>query len=1203
MPRRWSALRSNAGSSSSSGGVVGTIRAGKALLQLATAFNMPNRDASSEEEDSFTTGTKPKRRSRFSFNMPKMSKPTGSGGGKLAKMLGRASLDPEKAKAAAIAAAEAEHKARTQGKFNVPTAPQKQNTFKQPDHLEQVDKAIHVASSAKKAKKFTRETTLGRIMKEKWVDEGTLNEQPAAANEDSIHKPLPVIPKKSSRFGAAFRLVSVRKSNRGTGSSAQFDDMSARRSDRSLDEDSEMSTMHSPQAALRHATGTLNLGARKRPLAGAHPVYPYEALVFKGGGAKGSIYPGAIRALEDYNILPYIKRFAGASAGACVAALLAIGLTAKQLFRELESTDLFAMIKDGDSTVTSTIHLVNRYGMNPGAALYRYLGLIFYKYLGNADVTFRQLYDSFGVELAICVTNVTRCSSEFLHVKTSPNYPIRKAVRMSMSLPFIIEPCKEINVHGLIHEETQHAEWHAERASLRRQMIGAMHAQRQKHGHTHHNVLGSSAKKHNGKAGVDAHGHMLEYYVDGGVLNNYPIDAFDGWWLSMKPEHAFNRMLIGTGGHANYLKRFEGYNRSVLGFRLTAAAEPDGMQSRLGNDKLELKIRSMEAAALPSTHKASEYRKQREAFDKDAKSRVKMHHDLKVSMDWLKALYALWEEHHAAEGHELIDAITRCDGDLLAIIRQLSPPEELIHVLGLESDEDLAARLDEVYRAQIRGKSSLHEQYNGGSKHPDPKTKRLLDELSMVLFEIEKMCESLGQHLMESLVGCDPAGCPSLEKFLMRTLDAIQGTADERVQTKENMRRTVFLDTEYVGVLDFKLDERDFDFLWRKGYATTVHWLEKRIDKQKEYAERDKKKQAEGIMPSRLPANPHLMADLAQRMSDRMSDRMSSDDTELASPSYTHEPRWVTDATAGSGGSPKVSKAWGVAAAWAMTAKKQKEKEDGYVEATRNDHSDSVAELRLQLDGARAKCQELEKQLQEARRTPHRPAGDAPANRSPRTKGLPQMRRAGSENPSRQDIFLAQARFLEGQEEGLGLSARNDEEDDGEAALISPYPNGRPMPGSMPEVDSTPKLRPSSLRLSSFLSSEESEGVVRVDSGKPDFGVLGGVAGLVATGVNSLGKSLKDLGEHAASPMGRMQSASMVGRTSFNGTMAMSPNTPVSPADSYPAGARDRAASPPNVEKGLVAQMVRSLSSFSQDYYDQNNESSEIGAHVSDRSL
>ena len=32
-------------------------------------------------------------------------------------------------------------------------------------------------------------------------------------------------------------------------------------------------------------------------------------------------------------------RFAGASAGACVASLLAIGLSAKQLYRELRDTD------------------------------------------------------------------------------------------------------------------------------------------------------------------------------------------------------------------------------------------------------------------------------------------------------------------------------------------------------------------------------------------------------------------------------------------------------------------------------------------------------------------------------------------------------------------------------------------------------------------------------------------------------------------------------------------------------------------------------------------------------------------------------------------------------------------------------------------------------------------------------------------------
>jgi len=39
--------------------------------------------------------------------------------------------------------------------------------------------------------------------------------------------------------------------------------------------------------------------------------------------------------------------------------------------------------------------------MNPGNALYQHMGLLFYKYLGCADVTFRELYEYYGVELAV----------------------------------------------------------------------------------------------------------------------------------------------------------------------------------------------------------------------------------------------------------------------------------------------------------------------------------------------------------------------------------------------------------------------------------------------------------------------------------------------------------------------------------------------------------------------------------------------------------------------------------------------------------------------------------------------------------------------------------------------------------------------------------------------------------------------------------
>ena len=116
---------------------------------------------------------------------------------------------------------------------------------------------------------------------------------------------------------------------------------------------------------------------------------------------------------------------------------------------------------DGENRIKELNDMFSKLGMHPGNALYRHLGMLFYKYLGNPDVTFQQLcaplartleppvrplapsarciqradvecmdasysYDLYGVELAVAVTNVSRASVELLHVKTAPNYPIRK---------------------------------------------------------------------------------------------------------------------------------------------------------------------------------------------------------------------------------------------------------------------------------------------------------------------------------------------------------------------------------------------------------------------------------------------------------------------------------------------------------------------------------------------------------------------------------------------------------------------------------------------------------------------------------------------------------------------------------------------------------------------------------------------------------
>src|SRR3990167_7528716 len=56
-----------------------------------------------------------------------------------------------------------------------------------------------------------------------------------------------------------------------------------------------------------------------------------ERLVLSGGGAKGVIYPGAIRALADLGILRGVCEVSGASAGSIVASMLASGMTVTKM--------------------------------------------------------------------------------------------------------------------------------------------------------------------------------------------------------------------------------------------------------------------------------------------------------------------------------------------------------------------------------------------------------------------------------------------------------------------------------------------------------------------------------------------------------------------------------------------------------------------------------------------------------------------------------------------------------------------------------------------------------------------------------------------------------------------------------------------------------------------------------------------------------
>ncbi|KAI8484282.1 hypothetical protein Bbelb_380670 [Branchiostoma belcheri] len=217
--------------------------------------------------------------------------------------------------------------------------------------------------------------------------------------------------------------------------------------------------------------------------------FPFENLVLEGGGAKGIAYIGACKFLEDAGIMPQIKRFAGTSAGAITATLLAIGLTSEEMLKELSEKNLLEVVLDtrwtkmawipGMANVGMFIDVITARGACPGHEFMNWFGDILDRHLKkrhpslDKDVTFDQ-------ELCIVAYNMNFHRESFFHVKTTPLVRVREAVRMSMSIPVAFQPYELGNIFT---------------------------------------------------------------YIDGGLAANFPLYAFDGWYLSMDEQDTFYKRL------------------------------------------------------------------------------------------------------------------------------------------------------------------------------------------------------------------------------------------------------------------------------------------------------------------------------------------------------------------------------------------------------------------------------------------------------------------------------------------------------------------------------------------------------------------------------------------------------------------------------------------------------------------------------------
>jgi predicted acylesterase/phospholipase RssA len=167
-------------------------------------------------------------------------------------------------------------------------------------------------------------------------------------------------------------------------------------------------------------------------------MHNYINLVLSGGAFKAVSFIGCIRKMEEMGWMSHFKCIVGSSAGAIVGLMVAIGLSSQDMERiaQKEIKDYAEREADTDGI----FDLFDTFGLIQGDEFEALIASI----LENAGLpkraTFLDLAKRTGRHFVVCVSNVTDATSEFFSVDSRPDMEIVRAVRTSISIPFLMTP-------------------------------------------------------------------------------------------------------------------------------------------------------------------------------------------------------------------------------------------------------------------------------------------------------------------------------------------------------------------------------------------------------------------------------------------------------------------------------------------------------------------------------------------------------------------------------------------------------------------------------------------------------------------------------------------------------------------------------------------------------------------------------------------
>lgn len=166
----------------------------------------------------------------------------------------------------------------------------------------------------------------------------------------------------------------------------------------------------------------------------------YTNLILSGGDIKTLAHIGAMSKLSELGILDKITNIGCSGIGSIIGSLFAVGYNPNEIKEIIMSLDTQKLADIKKGLVTDLYKIVASYGASPGGYLVEFIGNLIKRRTGNADYTLKNLWDDRKIVLVITGTDLNTKNTISLWHGSDPDLPIRHAVRMSMSIPYKLQP-------------------------------------------------------------------------------------------------------------------------------------------------------------------------------------------------------------------------------------------------------------------------------------------------------------------------------------------------------------------------------------------------------------------------------------------------------------------------------------------------------------------------------------------------------------------------------------------------------------------------------------------------------------------------------------------------------------------------------------------------------------------------------------------